>query len=207
MNLSKTIDNKPIITKDNGEMLYDLTKQNFKPADRPTIIDYIIVSDEFSMRVDLISMAAYRDISAVDLILKQNSISNPFSIDKDDVIYIQERREINNQFVNLDKISNKNKVRNQYLDPDKAPKIDANLKKFIDRQKPETLIADRKLLPPNFANFGDEEIKLSGGNVIYGGDISNTQEPKSLLTLSKSELLKKITKANISTKNIEKKIV
>lgn len=207
MNLSKTIDNKPIITKDNGEMLYDLTKQNFKPTDRPTIIDYIIVSDEFSMRADLISMAAYRDISAVDLILKQNSISNPFSIDKDDVIYIQERREINNQFVNLDKISNKNKVRNQYLDPDKAPKIDANLKKFIDRQKPETLIADRKLLPPNFANFGDEEIKLSGGNVIYGGDISNTQEPKSLLTLSKSELLKKITKINISTKNTEKKII
>lgn len=203
MKLDKTVDNKKIFQKPNGDNVIDLTEQNFQPGEFIKIIDYIIVTDDLSMRPDLIAVAAYQDITAVDVILKQNEISNPFSIDKDDVIFLQERRVIDDQFTSLNKISNKNKVRNQYVDQSKSPTIDGNLTKFTKRQKPKDTIHKSVALPPNFANFGDKEIKFSGGKVIFGGDISSTKKVSGEKTLSKSEFLKKLSKNNKELKKIK----
>lgn len=47
-----------------------------------------INADKYQMRPDLISMAMYGDIDEAEYILKFSGISNPFSLDKDDVLKI-----------------------------------------------------------------------------------------------------------------------
>jgi len=201
MKLEKTIDNKRVFEKPNGDQVIDLTQQNYNPANFTKIIDYIIVSQDLAMRPDLISIAAYRDISATDLIMKQNAISNPFSIDEGEIIFIQERREINRQFKDVGRIADKNRVRTQYIDSDKAPGIDDNLEKFNIRQKPKPGINKPVALPPNFANFGDEEIKFRGGKVVFGEDITDNKEVCEEETLSKSEFLKRLSKNRMTNTN------
>lgn len=210
MKLEKTIDNKRQFEKPNGDMIIDLTQQNYRPGDFVKIIDYLTVSKDFAMRPDLIAVAAYRDINAADMVMKQNDISNPFSIDEGDIIFLQERREINEQFVDVGRISDKNRVRTQYLDANKAPEIDENLQKFNSRQKPKQPTRKSVALPPNFANFGDKEIKFRGGKVIFGEDITENKEVCQTETLSKSELLKRLSKNRMirpeNTNSIEREI-
>lgn len=191
MYLRKTINNKRIIEK-NGEEILDLTEQNFNPKSEINVIDFFYVTSDLEMRPDLISQFSYRDVNATDIVLKQNGIRNPFTIEKGDLIFIQERNEVDRNFANSNKKEAKRDVRNQYLDPDKAPSIDNNLKSFSTRNKPKkTNKKSSEPLPPNFAAPGDQEIRLEGGKVIYGGDVSgnkrNKQEP-----ISKSEFLRRI---------------
>lgn len=198
MDLNKTIDNKRIFEKSNGDQVVDFTEQNYNPAQFAKIIDFLIVNDDLSMRPDLIAMAAYRDISSTDIIMKQNGISNPFAIDAGELIFLQERREIDQQFSNIGEITRKNQVRKQYLDPDKAPSIDDNLQRFNQREKPKPAVNKPTSLPPNFANFGDQEITFRGGKVIFGEDITDNKEVCEEKTLSKSEFLKRLSKNRLT---------
>lgn len=194
MRLNKTIDNKRIFKRPDGIELVDLTQQNFNPSDEATIVDVIKVSKDFEMRPDLLARTAYKNIDAVDLIVKQSGFSNPFTFEENDVIYLQELREISKQFGNIDKEDAKKIVRNQYIDSSKAPELDDNLRKFEKRQKPKP--APKKSappLPPNFAQEGDKEIRLVGGKVIYGGDVTDTKNFKEE-PISKSEYLAKLVK-------------
>lgn len=191
MYLRKTINNKKIIEK-NGERILDLTQQNYNPGPVINVIDFFYVTDDLEMRPDLVSQFSYRDINTTDILLKQNGIRNPFTIEKGDLIFIQERNEIERNFTNSNKKEAREDIRNQYLDPSKAPTVDSNLKSFSSRNKPKKTNKKASVpLPPNFASPGDQEIRLEGGKVIYGGDVSgrkrSRQEP-----ISKSEFLRKI---------------
>jgi hypothetical protein len=194
MRLNKTIDNKKIFTRPDGIQIVDLTQQNFNPSSDATIIDAVKVSKDFEMRPDLVAKTAYGSIDSTDLLLKQSGFSNPFTLEENDIIFLQELREISKQFGNTDREEAKRIVRNQYIDSSKAPELDENLKKFEKREKPKK--APKKSgapLPPNFAQEGDKEIRLVGGKVIYGGDVTNNknnqEEP-----ISKSEYLAKLIK-------------
>lgn len=199
MKLNKTIDNKRIFVKPDGTEILDLTQQNFNPNDNAIIYDVVKVSKDFEMRPDLVAKAAYGSIDSTDLIIKQSGFSNPFSFEENDVIFLQELRAISKQFGNVDKEEAKKIVRNQYIDSTKAPEVDDNFKKFEKREKPKKAPKKNGLpLPPNFAQEGDQEIRLVGGKVIYGGDVTNTkinqEDP-----ISKSEYLAKILKNKNNT--------
>lgn len=197
MILRKTIDNKRVFTKPNGDRIKDLTQQNFNPGASVNIIDYLIVSDEFAMRPDLISKFLYKDVNTVDIVLKQNGISNPFSINEGDILYVQERNDVDRNFINVNKLQAREDVRNQYIDPSKAPEVDDNLKKFAERNKPRQ--APKKEgppLPPNFSAPGDQEIRLRGGKVIFGEDVAGNKNVTNGEPLSKSEFLRKFGRNN-----------
>ena len=193
MNLNSTVDNKDFFTKPNGDIIIDFTNQRFNPNPNGNIYDIMVTTFDFVMRPDLIAKSIYRDITSADLVMKQNSISNPFSIDEGDVFYIQEKSNIERQFSLAIKSEQRDIVRNQYIDPSKATEIDGNLKRFEDRNKPKKgKRKDAPALPPNFANFGDKEIKLRGGKIIFGEDITANKEVCNDEPLSKSELLKRL---------------
>ena len=192
MYLRKTINNKRTFTKPNGDEVVDLTQQNLTPSQVVNIIDYLIVSDDFAMRPDLIAQFFYKDVNATDIVLKQNGISNPFSINENDILFIQERREIDRSFTDIGKLTAREDVRNQYIDPSKAPQLDNNLKRFDERNKPRSSKKkDGPALPPNFSTPGDQEIRLRGGKVIYGEDVSGNRNVANEAPISKSEFLKK----------------
>ena len=199
MNLNSTVDNKDFFTKPNGDVIIDFTNQRFNPNQRATIYDILVTSADFVMRPDLIAKAAYRDITSSDLIMKQNGISNPFAIDEGDVFFLQEKSSIEKQFSEARGAIARDIVRNQYLDPSKATEIDNELKRFENRTKPRKgKKKDAPALPPNFANFGDKEIKLRGGKIIFGEDVTANDKVCNTEPLSKSELLKRLAKNRLN---------
>lgn len=195
MNYNKTIDNKKIFTRPDGENLIDLTQQNFNPKSSITIFEVITIPGDFEMRPDLVAKSVYSSLDSTELVLKQAGISNPFTIQEGDFIFLQELREIDTQFSNTRKEEAAQIVRNQYIDSTKVPEIDQNLKKFEKREKPKAASPKKSgpPLPPNFAQEGEKEIKLVGGKVVYGADVTKSQEERSM-PLAKSEYLAKLIK-------------
>lgn len=194
MELTLTVDNKTTFQKPNGDIVVDLTEQKLEPSERQTIFDIIRINEDIAGRPDLVAQLCYSDMNTIDHVLKTNLISNPFSIDANDIVYVQERRNIEQQFINADSVSKREEIRNQYLDSSKAPKKDKNLLAFDNRQKPKKGKKDGPALPPNFAQFGEQEITLKGGKVIFGADVSKNKNEVEEMPLSKSEFLKKLIK-------------
>lgn len=195
-----TIDNKRIFKKPNGDEVVDLTQQRFNPGQGGTIYDYVIISDDFVMRPDLVAQVAYSDPETLDLVMKSNAVSNPFSIDEYDIFFFQERRSLSAKFSEGAKAEVRDKIRNQYLDPSKAPVQDENLKAFNNRQKPKKpKLKEGPALPPNFANFGDKEITLKGGKVIFGNDVTNNAQDSEEKPLAKTEFLKKLARNKLNS--------
>ena len=84
-----TLDTKKQIQDRNGNTIVDLTKSIFS-RQSGAVNDYEIMKmDEmFHMRPDLVSQAAYETDQYAELILKFSGISNPFTLDDDDVLMI-----------------------------------------------------------------------------------------------------------------------
>lgn len=85
----KTLANKKTFTKANGEVVVDLIRRavSFLGIRANTGRAYI-VTEETAMRADLISNYFYQDSSYLDLLLKYNGYSNPFSLNTGDVLTI-----------------------------------------------------------------------------------------------------------------------
>jgi len=130
--------------------------------------------------------------------LKFNDISNPFTIDTGDLLFVPDPiyANINMKFGTAAE-KQKFDIRNQYIDPEKISKLDPTLGKFDNRNKPKKADPSKTTppLPPNFANFGDKEIEIKGGKIYFGSAVSkNSNEVNA--PLSKTEFLSKLLKNN-----------
>lgn len=214
--LPATVDNKPAITqsmaiwyKDNGVLNYtitkdvqiiDLSQQSLNIKQDQPMVNYVLVNDETSMRIDVISQVAMGSTIHTEKMLKFNDISNPFTIDTGDLLFVPDLFYATLNMKN-DGARNKQKtdIRNQYIDPEKESKLDPNLGKFDARNKPKAADPSKSAppLPPNFANIGDKEIEIKGGKIFFGPNVSKNgsecDEP-----LSKSEFLAKLIKNRIN---------
>lgn len=193
--IEKLLNNKPIWTKENGEQLIDLTKQNFNPSRNPIIIDYLVTTKDMQGRPDVISYVAYNNIEYTAMALKQNNYSNPFAIDNGEIFIFQDLGELDKQTINSEKETNIENFRSQYIDPSKMTSKDQELDRFSKREKPKTRrdgTGDAGL-PPNIANIGDKEFTVRGGKVIFGEDVTNNAEVCDE-PLSKTELINRLIK-------------
>jgi hypothetical protein len=167
-----SIDKKPIFTRPDGIEIKDLTASMFNLQSQSyTKFNVYKVPKEFAMRPDLISAAVYNNTLYAEIILKYNSISNPFSIKEDDLILIP----------NLDSIrpiiatpqgtetDGAKTLRDsyKYIDPTKIPKENTD---FQNRQ----IVSGAKegALPPNIAEEGEEQITYRNGRIHYGGSVA-----------------------------------
>jgi hypothetical protein len=85
----KTLANKREFTKTNGDKVIDLIGRavSFLGV-RVNSGKIYVVSEETAMRADLISNYFYQDSSYLDLLLKYNGYSNPFSLNVGDIIRV-----------------------------------------------------------------------------------------------------------------------
>lgn len=121
----KVIDNKSII-KSNEEDIIDLTESIFKDKINSDI-NYSLkrVPKSMIMRMDLVSLSQYDTDEFTELLLKYNDISNPFTLNYDDIIIIPT---VESMVKNLSTKKSKDNmaklVRNyhRYIDKNKLPK-------------------------------------------------------------------------------------
>lgn len=177
---SEILKRKPIIIKNNEEIV-DITTCSVQYInDNPYIIKQIIISEDMAMRPDLVSKIAYGRIDYVDILLKFNGISNPYSLNNGDILLIPELSYLINS---LTMPSTKNEyldIINQYIDPNKKYEVDSNKIEYDENIKKlfkESNANFVKLpLPPNLAQPGSKEGKfIDPTTILLGGDISKNK--------------------------------
>lgn len=191
-----SLDKKPLFKKPDQQIIRDLTKSMFDNKAN-SYVDYTAykIPSEYEMRPDLVAQAVYNNIIYTEFILKYNGISNPFTIDKDDIILIP----------NLNSAKENVKIRGETTDKEDSNEIRKSYK-YIDptkkpiRDKDLTLFENRKLkriqegaLPPNITEEGAEQISYRNGRVYFGESIAQSACLKNGMT--SSEFLTKVIRS------------
>ncbi len=201
----KTQDTKKEITDKNGNTYIDFLERDISVTDltnTPMGIDYYLVTDDSQMRIDLITRDMYGSINDyAENILKFNGVSNPFSIEAGDILIIYDPYSLTQNFRPSGKFTDlSDQVRKQYITPEKKSKTDPALKQF---EKRESALLGKKpakadTLPPNYADFGDQEIEIRGGKIYFGPNVSKSKEACDQ-PLSKSEFIARLVKNRIKS--------
>jgi NDP-sugar pyrophosphorylase family protein len=196
---------KPEITDGNGNKIIDFLEKDISIIDErqpPTGIGYFLVNADQAMRIDLITKAMYGYTSPIEKVLKFNNIGNPFSIDEGDIlVHFDLYSLIRNMRDTSESAKNKIDIRKQYLTPEKKSKIDPTLQAFDKRNKVRKIptIPEESALPPNYADFGDQEIEVRNGKLYFGPNVTKSKE-SSEDPLSKSEFIARLIKNRINNR-------
>ena len=195
-----SLDNKPFFKKPDGNVVRDLTNSMFDfRANNYTSFNVFRISRDYVMRPDLISQAVYNNTLYAEYILKYNGISNPFSINENDIILIPnlESAKKNTKTVQgtgVDGDASK-RLRDsyKYIDPTKIPKRDKDLAAYEDRNLSGKSVIQDGALPPNIADEGTTQIVERNGRVYFGEGIGDSACLQS--GMSSSEFLTKVIKS------------
>lgn len=141
---SPIISQKDIITSPEGEKIVDFFKKNYSVDFFDQSLDFItvfIVKEEHLCRLDLISFQVYGDASYAPLLAKWNKITNPFSMEVNDLIVCPTTQTLNRFFSSDPEPVKKSTIdaKSTWLDPERATKQDIKrieqLKKIAFREK------------------------------------------------------------------------
>jgi len=168
---SNSIDNKPLFTKADGQIVRDLTQTMLDSTVTPGLsYTAFKVPQDYVMRPDLISKSVYNTTQYTEIILKFNGISNPFSIDVGDLILVPNLDGAKEKIIKTESgyKTDLAKIRNtyKYIDPAKIPTKSASLKEYDNRQIENTF------LPPNFAEENTTQIIQRNGRVYFGESVA-----------------------------------
>ena len=121
-----SIDNKKVINK-NGIEIVDFISRIFNDKKiGDGVFNLYRVPESMKMRIDLVSLAAYGTDEYADILLKYNGISNPFTLNTDDILLVPTLDTIADDLIPLQSANNvADKIRNyhKYIDKSKAPSI------------------------------------------------------------------------------------
>lgn len=191
-----SIDKKPLFQKPDQQIVRDLTRTMFDYKSN-SYVDYTAykIPSEYEMRPDLVSQAVYNNIIYTEFILKYNGISNPFTIDKDDVILVPNLNSAKENVRIQGEVTDKedsNEIRKsyKYIDPTKKPTRDKDLTSFENRKLKRI---QEGALPPNITEEGTEQISYRNGRVYFGESIGQSACLKNGMT--SSEFLTKVIKS------------
>lgn len=124
-----------------------------------------IVDEDESARPDLIALQYYGDQSKLEMILKWNAISDPFSITEGDVLEIPNA---NIQFFKLDrpKEFEENPTKQQFVDNKRLSQKD---QRRLDALKKK--YGKENLLPPNVIPVGKKNYEYDGTRIRMGAQV------------------------------------
>lgn len=193
---------KPIIKDKEGNEYLDFLQRDITvndPSIMPRGINYFLVTDETSMRIDLISKKMYGNMDFIERILKFNDVCNPLALNTGDILVVFDPISINRNMRDVKNLKEKiMDIRKQYISPEKGSKLDPKLKEFDKRnKKPAETTAKENTLPPNYAEFGDQEIQLRNGKLYFGANVTKSKEACEE-PISKSEFLARLVKNRLN---------
>ena len=164
---SKSLDSKSLYNIDDGTEVVDLSESIFNNnIPMSQVYSVFKTRKEYEMRPDLVSIALYGTSDYTEMILKYSLISNPFALERDDIIYA----------VSLSDIYNP--IKESYVDNNGVFDAVKNYHKYIDKSKvPDKPGSDKveisikeENIEANISKTGDTGLKIKDGK-IYFGDI------------------------------------
>ena len=153
----------------NGETILDLQEPTLIIDDNSAsfiVSKLIVVNEQYVMRPDLISFAVYGSTDHVDLILKANNISNPFSIDIGDVLIILDKNAAQKFYRSPKKPKAAIDVTKElFLNPDRASKKDIARIKNLQKQALKKSNGASEVKPTNLKRAGENAFTFGGGSI------------------------------------------
>jgi hypothetical protein len=199
----KILEEKLEIKKDE-ESIIDLTSKSISDFENFDFNERYIVDFNHVMRPDLLVYELNR-ITDFSEILKTNYISNPFTLDTDDIIFL--KQSVENFIVTPSNTSDDSDadIRNEYVNPDKAATPDANIKKlsnkfnFLKELAKDTPSPSPSNLPPNFNEFGEGEVEVINNKVKFAPGTGRNASDCSTEPISKAELISQVLKNKLNS--------
>lgn len=137
-----------------------------------TIATHTVNADEVG-RIDLIANGYYRNPDKLELILKYNGISNPFSINEGDVLLIPDDslplvkwKRVNPMA--SEEISELN-IRDQFVNSKRLTERDAKRVEYLKRKAAQRANGSSEILPPNLLKPGEKNIIIENGKINING--------------------------------------
>ena len=168
----------------NGQSVLDLVSPSMNNTIVPNYTKAVITTEEMVMRPDLAAQMYCGSHNKVGILLKVNSISNPFSVDANELLLIPDRQTMDDLAKPIDKPINteaRNSFRKQLQD--RISQVSNSRKEYLNAVN----ISTEAQLPPNVTQEGQEQFKVVDGKLIFGSDIgvcrTKIQQNKSVATI------------------------
>lgn len=188
----------------NEEPIIDLTSRSIADFENSDFVERYIVSSNHIMRPDLLTYELNKETDFTE-ILKTNYISNPFTLDTDDIIFIKGTN--TNFIITPTEVSEDSDtdIRVNYVNPDKAATPDANIKKlsnkfnFLQGLGKDTNLPSPSNLPPNFNEFGEGEVEVINNKVRFAPGTGRNASDCATEPISKAELISQVLKNKLNS--------
>jgi len=181
----------------NGEEILDLVTQTIDNTYSPKYSRVVITTEEMVMRADLASAMYCGNQNKLGTLLKMNSISNPFSLDAREILFIPDT-ETMTRIIKKPDVNTKEDVRKSFRKQlqERISKVSEQRKEYLNsvaiseaarEGAGAAQFATQTPLPPNVALEGSEQFKVENGKLIFGSDIgvcrTKIQQNKSVATI------------------------
>ena len=172
---NKSIFNPDPLSTDKSFGIWNLTQSSVNYTSGMKLDDFMVVTEYYQMRPDLIAAIKYGDHGRVGSLLKFNSISNPFAVMEGNVLLIPNEKSIGESFdakklLNQSQaLSNNNTNTNQNTvfkknQEQKKFKVSDARRKFLEQKvKNQPNI----ILPPNVLQPDEKTILKQNGFLVF----------------------------------------
>lgn len=169
--LAQTVD------QETGEQKINIAIPPFKIAADVRLLNIHYVTQDEVMRPDLISVMYYGTHEYMDIILKANSISNPFCIKEGMFLIIPEQTSAMSQYKPIRKSI---KPRTQFQDKKRITPTDKKRLEFLAAKSSTKKNGSSENLPPNMLK-SDQKSKIVQGNdtILLGANLGIQKEQNS----------------------------
>lgn len=181
---TNTIDKKPTVIDKNGNVIIDLTKSIFSPGARGLNgYQTVKLNSHYQMRADKVAFAEYGRDDYTEYILKYSGVSNPFSIDQDDILFIPEPEEAKSQMADVENITNdiQKQVQTYYKFTNKDFKSDSkSYDNLANKKIPSGIPTSEEndgFMVPYISDQGTA-ITIKNGRMYFGTDAGNISTPE-----------------------------
>lgn len=151
-----TFDNKKVA---DGKVV--MTEPVILFSEKTSTIATHIVDENEAGRPDLIALSYYGTETLVDIILKWNGISNPFSMNAGDEIEIPSPTSVFKKFVKPSR-PNGNSKKEQFISERRMTPKDIKRIEFIQKKSTQYRNGSSTPLPPNVLKDGETNTKVVG---------------------------------------------
>jgi hypothetical protein len=168
----------------NGEMVIDFLENNFRVRyEYPylRIIKLLLVEERHLGRIDQLCWEAYNDLTGVDILMKFNQITNPFSINLYDIIAVPDQDSARS-FYQKDKLKTSQIIKDTkalFIDPKRASQKDIARIKQLEKLASKRQNGSSEVKPTNLLREGEVPFSTDGNRLVFAPSSSKPRFPTS----------------------------
>ncbi len=178
---SKILKNKKVIKDKDGQVITDMIYNTFNFPDQNIGIGTIRVLNEEKMRPDLVSNRVLGQQGLWDALLKFNGVSNPFSLDENDMLYMIPVGDIPSLYIGPRDIPERGSKSEEIFNPVVDPKTQKDKNRLSN-------LSNKNQLPPNINSETDTNVKIKDGKIVFGEDVTSINKNNCPVPISRARL-------------------